>query len=103
MKMKTVVVFVLGLMLTVSSGAWCMPGGGPGGPPGFLPPNVMDSLNLSDDQQTEIDTIQATYEDQIKDLQSQMMDEIKAVLTDEQAATLEEFFQNAPKPPEPQQ
>ncbi len=104
MKMKTVAVVVFGLTLAVSSASWCMPGGGPGGPPpGMMGPQLFDSLDLTDDQQTSIDAIRATYESQINDLQSQMMDEIKAVLTDEQAETLEEMLQNPPRPPEPPQ
>lgn len=142
MRTKLMAIIVLGFML-MASAAWCMPGGGPEGPPGFLPPHILDALDLDEDQFSDIETIRSAYESQIDTLRMQMMDtqheintllfadtfdesalrsacqaassnmeemqvlngkmivEIKAVLTAEQFATLQELIQEPPKPPEP--
>lgn len=75
--------------------------GGLGGPGGFGPPGgpmLARMLNLTDEQEDQADAIHDAARDDIKVLRRAARDQIRALLTDEQKATLDEIRNHPPMP-----
>ncbi len=76
------------------------PGGGRGPAFGRRPfrDRLAELLDLTDEQQTQIDEIRAQLREDVQARHEQARDEFRAILTDEQLAALDEFIANHPMP-----
>lgn len=63
-------------------------------------PVIEDQLNLSDEQKSQIKAIADALHNQVKANHDAARDQFRAILTDEQIATLDEIESNRPHPPE---
>lgn len=76
------------------------PGGGRGPAFGRRPfrDRLAEALDLTDEQQTQIDEIRAQLREDVRARHEQAREEFRAILTDEQLAALDEFIANHPMP-----